>query len=199
MKTSALATLAAFASAKATIPCVDGDYKPKCTPEGLVGTWEARWEVEPKEITFTDRRGRERTKTIRYKKGSDEADYDQIDEKCRKVARKFDSYCHQFNISDNVDKEAITPKYADFGDCDQQSEHLEQLQCLSQQCMFDYCLWRRDDWVEDCEAAVEDGTQIPQRPGWGQVYSYGNMHNDLLAGDFTSDTCTEYYEVKEDY
>ena len=43
-----------------------------------------------------------------------------------------------------------------------------------------------------------------KRPGWGQVYNYGNMHNELdtnNGGAFVSATCTLYYDVieEEDY
>ena len=41
-----------------------------------------------------------------------------------------------------------------------------------------------------------------KRPGWGNVYNYGNMHDDLdtnedTDGDFTSAQCTLYYEELE--
>ena len=66
--------------------------------------------------------------------------------------------------------------------------------------MFEYCLWRRDEWIDDCEAAVAAGTAIPDRPNWGNVYNYGNMYNDLRAADsFDSETCRDYYLVLEDY
>ena len=74
-------------------------------------------------------------------------------------------------------------------------DQLSERQCLGQQCMFEYCLWRRDTWVADCEASVAAGDGVPRRPGWGDVYNYGKMHNDLLAGDFTNDTCEDYYVV----
>ena len=42
-----------------------------------------------------------------------------------------------------------------------------------------------------------------KRPGWGNVYNYNNMHNDLdtnedTEGEFTSAVCTEYYADLED-
>ena len=44
---------------------------------------------------------------------------------------------------------------------------------------------------------------VGARPGWGQVYNYGNMHNDLdtndaTDGEFESDVCTHYYDYLED-
>ena len=42
-----------------------------------------------------------------------------------------------------------------------------------------------------------------KRPGWGNVYNYGNMHDDLdtndaTEGEFSSDVCTEYYDYLDD-
>ena len=62
------------------------------------------------------------------------------------------------------------PKYADFRLEDDTCDHPEDvasLQCLYQQCMFDYCLYRRDDWVAACGASVDAGTDIEERPPWG--------------------------------
>ena len=41
-----------------------------------------------------------------------------------------------------------------------------------------------------------------KRPGWGQVYNYNNMHDDLDSNDateglFESDVCDLYYEDLE--
>ena len=42
-----------------------------------------------------------------------------------------------------------------------------------------------------------------KRPGWGQVYNYGNMHNELESngGTWANATCDLYYDVieEEDY
>ena len=141
--------------------------------------------------------------------GTDARDYRQVEESCAAVAYAFDRYCHQYDFlkeskaDQTVDVMTTTPKYADFrlddGTCNY-DEHLSELQCLSQQCMFEYCLWRRDEWIDDCEAAVDAGTAIPDRPKWGNVYNYGNMYNDLRAANsFESDTCLDYYLVLEDY
>ena len=38
--------------------------------------------------------------------------------------------------------------------------------------------------------------KLAKRPGWGQVYNYDNMHNELnsnTGGDFESATCDTYY------
>ena len=42
-----------------------------------------------------------------------------------------------------------------------------------------------------------------KRPGWGDVYNYGNMHDDLdtnadTEGDFVSQVCTDYYAYLDD-
>merc|ERR1712150_286870 len=78
----------------------------------------------------------------------------------------------------------------------------------AQECMFEYCLYKRDEHYDDCEAleveckkeklgtCVKTATAVDfrdnqeskfmkvhkkhnKRPGWGQVYNYGNMHNEL--------------------
>ena len=43
-----------------------------------------------------------------------------------------------------------------------------------------------------------------KRPGWGDVYNYGNMHDDLdtnaaTEGEFTSSQCTLYYTKLDDF
>ena len=104
--------------------------------------------------------------------------------------------------------------------------------CLAQDCMFEYCLWRRDQQLVTCEAFVADwvtavddasdaagedlcrkrkfggvcvATKVDvtvgnytgksigraqkangaKRPGWGNVYNYNNMHNDLDTNEDT--------------
>ena len=204
MKLQIFAAIATFANAAPALRiCEPGNFHPKCTPEDLLGDWEPRYETEAQQRTFTNRRGKEVTRTVNVRVGSDIADYDLMEADCRPVARKFDAYCHQYGVRETVDRTTVTPKYADFrlddGTCNH-AEHLNELACLSQQCMFEYCLWRRDEWIDDCEAAVDAGTDIPARPGWGQVYNYGNMYNDLRAANsFESDTCLDYYVVLEDY
>ena len=37
-----------------------------------------------------------------------------------------------------------------------------------------------------------------RKPGWGNVYNYGNMHDDFLAGAFPSEQCDVYYDYVED-
>jgi hypothetical protein len=45
--------------------------------------------------------------------------------------------------------------------------------------MFEYCIWRRDDWLKICKDE-EGEVELPvEEPGWGDVYDYGNMHDDL--------------------
>ena len=142
-------------------------------------------------------------KRMWYYAGDEATDYAQIDDSCAATAYQFDRYCHQYGVlgeskATPVDKDTVTPKYADWrladGTCNY-DDQLSERQCLGQQCMFEYCLWRRDTWVADCEASVAAGDGVPQRPGWGDVYNYGKMHNDLLAGDFANDTCEDYYVV----
>jgi len=64
--------------------------------------------------------------------------------------------------------------------------------------MFEYCIYRRDEWLEICEEE-EGEVELPvEEPGWGDVYDYGNMHADLntnteTEGDFVSGVCTDYY------
>ena len=65
--------------------------------------------------------------------------------------------------------------------------------------MFEYCLYRRDEWIDECEEAAGDIDLPKEEPGWGDVYDYGNMHADLdtnedTEGDFVSDICTAYYD-----
>ena len=66
-------------------------------------------------------------------------------EKCRNGVEAFDVYCH----GDNKPW-----KYADYrngenGECDY--DHTEsQIHCLAQQCMFEYCIWRRDQYLNTC-------------------------------------------------
>merc|ERR1712223_1538958 len=163
---------------------------------------------------------------------------------CLKESQAFDKYCHQYNARPNK------VKYGDFtvgGDCtsweDEDGEPTtESVYCLAQDCMFDYCLWRRDQQLVACEAFVADwedaleaaggedqcakrkfgvcvrprvdltvgdytGKNIRQAqkangaksPGWGNVYNYNNMHDDLdtndaTEGEFVSAVCTEYYD-----
>ena len=69
--------------------------------------------------------------------------------------------------------------------------------------MFEYCIWRRDEWLEIC-ADEEGEVELPvNNPGWNDVYDYGNMHDDLdtnaaTEGEFTSEICTEYYAHIDD-
>ena len=93
------------------------------------------------------------------------------------------------------------PKYADFrndGVCDQEDDAAN-LMCQYQQRMFEYCLYRRDDWVKKCEASVAASTDVEDRPGWGQVYSYNNMRAALGDGSFGNETCRNYINELEGY
>ena len=69
--------------------------------------------------------------------------------------------------------------------------------------MFDYCIWRREQWLQECEDEEGEIALPRNEPGWGDVYNYGNMHadlesNDATDGDFVNAICTEYYDLIED-
>merc|ERR1719461_305649 len=193
--TLVLAAVAAYAYADGDC-CEDiGSYDPKCIPEALEGPdyWEARF-------TIREREGRKPKKI-----GSDMirwADMRLLRRQCRRGARQFDAYCHQYGVRDGHPRK--TPKYTDYttdGVCAFDDE-LSQAICLGQQCMFEYCLYRRDEWIEQCEEDAGD-IELPKvEPGWGDVYDYGNMHADLdtnedTDGDFVSQVCTDYYTFKD--
>ena len=104
-----------------------------------------------------------------------------------------------------IDEEKLAagriPKYANFtnadGECDYDAGSLEQLACLGQDCMFDYCIWRRDQYLDACVEADE----IIDRDAWGDVYDFGEMHADLVSneatdGEFDNATCDAYYVLK---
>merc|ERR1712109_251741 len=208
-------------------------FNPKRTPESMRGDNTPR---------FTeDDNGK--------KVGSDALNYGALEDAgeatkyCLKESQAFDKYCHQYNAKPNK------VKYGDFtvgGDCTSWEEDgeptTESVYCLAQDCMFDYCLWRRDEQLATCEAFVADweaaleaaggedqcakrkfdvcvrprvdltvgeytGKNIraaqkangAKRPGWGNVYNYNNMHDDLdtnaaTDGEFESAVCTEYYD-----
>lgn len=70
--------------------------------------------------------------------------------------------------------------------------------------MFEYCIYRRDEWIDECEEAAGDIELPKEEPGWGNVYDYGNMHADLdtnedTEGDFVSAVCTEYYDHIDEF
>lgn len=123
---------------------------------------------------------------------------------CAKGVKQFDAYCHQYKVSQmKVDRGTI-PKYADLRNvrdddtetysCDYDDD-LAQLACLGQDCMFDYCIWRRDEFLAECIA--NNGDQ--DRDDWGDVYDFDNMHGDLQSngGEWPNATCDDYYELKQ--
>ena len=128
-----------------------------------------------------------------------------------KGVRQFDAYCHQYKINEQKLARGKIPKYADFtveGSCDayapevdedgEQIHTLEQLACLGQDCMFDYCIWRREEYLKECIANNGD----LERDNWGDVYNFDAMHGDLEydenpEGQFVNQTCVDYYDVKE--
>ena len=119
---------------------------------------------------------------------------------CKRGAKQFDKYCHQYMIDqDRVDAGRI-PKYANFksnngeGEC-AFTDRLEQLACLGQDCMFDYCIHRREEFLDACIA--NEGDQA--RDDWGNVYDFGEMHGDLQSngGDWPNATCDAYYVLRD--
>ena len=85
-------------------------------------------------------------------------DYDSIErDQCKLGAKAFDAYCHG----------RVNPhRYADFrspdtGVCDYDDEGdiPAQIHCLAQQCMYEYCMWRRDQYVANCDSFVDDWDQ----------------------------------------
>ena len=92
----------------------------------------------------------------------DAYDYESIDRAwCRHGAEAFDNYCHG----------RVNPhRYADFrnpetGDCDYEDDIPAQIHCLAQQCMYEYCMWRRDEYVQTCDAFVDSWTQAVESVG----------------------------------
>ena len=195
MKFTILAAIATFALA----------YDPQADfPEGLNEDVRLRWargeprregKKGPKE--GTDAITREELKDVL-------ADLDKgAKKKCAKGVRKFDAYCHQYAVSQKKVDRGVIPKYADLtndaGECDydvEGDEALEQLACLGQDCMFDYCLHRRDQFLADC--IENDGDR--ELDNWGNVYDFGEMHGDLASngGDWENTTCDAYYELRDE-
>lgn len=197
--TLVLASVAAYVYAGEGECCEDlGEYDPKCIPEALEGpdNWKQRWEEDTRPNGKKMKIGSHSVKRSQLKG---------LPRQCKKGARQFDKYCHQFKIKDGNRRK--TPKYTDYtkgtGVCAFEDDDLSQAICLGQQCMFEYCIYRRDEWLEICED--EDGeVELPvEEPGWGDVYDYGNMHADLNTntetdGDFESGVCTEYYRFMDE-
>ena len=194
-----LASVAAYVYAGEDCCEEIGEYEPKCIPEALEGpdNWTARW--SPKERPNGKKPKKVGTDAL---KG---ADFREIENRqCKKGARQFDAYCHQYNVRDGHPRK--TPRYTDYrteaGDCEFAGDDLSKLVCLGNQCMFEYCLYRRDEWIDECEENSGDLDLPKDEPGWGDVYDYGNMHADLdtnedTDGDFVSQVCTDYYTFKD--
>ena len=116
------------------------NFNPKKLPADMAGLNEPRF-------TVTDGK----------KVGSNALDYAALVDAgeatayCLRESKAFDKYCHQYNAKPNK-----PPRYADFTaegdsrDCYAEWEDgddeptTEAAYCLAQDCMFDYCLWRRD-------------------------------------------------------
>ena len=202
-------------------------FNPKRTPKSMKGEHEPRYTIDA--VTGE----KEATNAINV--AAELADGAR--ELCIKEAQMFDEYCHQYKIEFDSEK---TPRYADFtadgeGDCgfwgniDDNLTH-EGGHCLAQACMFDYCMYKRDEIFDGCNALAKGWEEemaaqgveckvekhgvclktkgkvdyagietnmfkkvkkvLNKRPGWGQVYNYDNMHNELQSnnadGNFVS-------------
>ena len=121
-------------------------FKPKVTPKSMRGEHTPRYEI--------DGDVKEGTHAIIV---DDELALGNR-ELCIKEAQLFDEYCHQYKIP--LDS-AKTPRYADFtkgtGNCDiwvpvDGSLTHEEGHCLAQSCMFEYCMYKRDEIYDGCNA-----------------------------------------------
>ena len=118
--------------------------------------------------------------------------------KCRKGASQFDRFCHQYGINQAKLNAGKIPKFADLtnpsGVCDFEDD-LERLACLEQDCMFDYCLHRRDEYLATCVEA--EGNH--KRDKFTTVYDLDAMLGALQhnGGDWTAPTCDAYYDFKQ--
>ena len=73
----------------------------------------------------------------------------------------MDRFCHQYGVEPGT---TDTPKFADYtgfnvaGDatCDGWTEGEEQVHCLGQACMFDYCIYQRHVQLQGCLAFAHD-------------------------------------------
>ena len=127
MKLSLLiATIATYATAR----------KYKNPPESMMGEFSVRWTME------NDKKVGSHALTA--------TEIDGLPKICRRDAVKFDFYCHQYNVGQDSEK---SPRYANYmedsnGDgletCDVWTQDEEQLLCLGQSCLFEYCICKRD-------------------------------------------------------
>ena len=123
-------------------------------PSSMVGDFEQRWEtvggskVGDEQFEFSD---------IGATASED------INGFCEDQAEAFDRECHQFARSTG----SGTPRYGDYTDgvnsdgtqCNAWQTDVEKSYCLGQDCMFDYCLFVRDKYVQDCLALAADWVQ----------------------------------------
>ena len=88
--TLVLASVAAYVYAGEGDCCEDlGEYDPKCIPEALEGSanWSARWETVTRPNGKTMKKGTNAVKKAQLKGKP---------KQCKKGARQFDKYCHQY-------------------------------------------------------------------------------------------------------
>ena len=106
------------------------------------------------------------------KVGSDEFEYIDVGSTaakdirnwCKRQADEFDKECHQYPRTTGNGN----PRYGDYTDgsgntdgtqCNNWTTDEEESFCLGQDCMFDYCILRRNQYMEDCLALAEDWRQ----------------------------------------
>ena len=200
-------------------------YDPQDIPEDLVEFVEKRWSLVPHPNPKKRRSIKFGTDALTFgelremRAVLDKGAY----RKCRRGALRFDRYCHQYGVDDSDIEEGEIPKYADLRDerqvvnsegegvVDSEGEPVmekfcnfnvedndgivDQYYCLGQQCMFEYCLYRRDKWLEDC---VDNDGEV-DAANWGDVYNFDTMHGDLASNDGTWDNevCDAYYAIEE--
>ena len=66
------------------------------------------------------------------------------------------------------------------------------------------CIWYRDNYIQECEDAIDDGEGVPDLPDWGKVYNYDELYGDyvrepLEEGEegFYAPMCVDYYRMYE--
>ena len=145
----ASAALIAFAAAYGDDAAYPDKYA-KETPDGMPESKQRYREVDAKY-------------PYRFEKG---AKLKGIEKKCRKNVRKFDEYCHNVNgdlqYADYRNKWDRQTKSKICNHCELGPDGLcvdatlEPLQfhCLAQQSAFDYCIWSREYYTQECEKAI---------------------------------------------
>ena len=113
-------------------------------PEAMEGQHRERWTLVDGQKVGTD--------ALDY-----DAEADTYTRYCLKEAKSFDKYCHQYTIKNGKLKYGDFTLSGDSRDCSHWEDGdvtVEASYCLGQDCMFDYCLWRRDQQLAACEDFV---------------------------------------------